>query len=177
MKLTLKVVLALECLALAGCMSLPGHVETSTSKFDGERQVQVDPGWLLNGMSTTVKLGGFWTDKAPDRFMLSVAYWGTKDIEAVKVRIDSEVVDLKPSGPTQFYTAYNNPESSRRFGVPLAFIYKLMDGKEVMFQVSLSSGSFVEGTFSTDRSTSARPAFRKALFKISEIQPDKVAVR
>lgn len=169
---------------LSGCAmmpTLPGDVSTSVSKFDGEQQVYVHPAWLQEGWDhTSLKVGGFWTDKEPDLFMLEIAYMGTSTIEGASVNIDGEMVELiKSSLPTDFqyipgtYNRYSSipghSESIQRFVVPMPFIDRLMDAERVVFRVDLG-GTRTEGVFSEDGSMKARPAFKKALAQIAKIQ-------
>ncbi len=158
----------LPFLLLAGCAGVPGGVSSSTSKFDGERQIVVEPGWLPNGGASSLKLGGFWSQKSPDTFALEVMYWGVRPVEAVKVSIDGEVVDLGGDGVPVDQVDTPRPETGRRYVVPLSLIERMVAAKSVVFQVSLGSFS-TEGVFKSGP-TCARPAFVSALGKIRALR-------
>ena len=179
--LTMKTMLPIFILALlagAGCETLPGHVGVTTAKLDGERQVHVDPGWLHAGglKISTIKLGGFWSDRRPDEFVLEAVVLGVDNIEGLKIGIDGRVSEFKQAGGftayeykpgyyEQFGSYAGHSESARRFVVPLDFVRAMVAGKKVIVRVSLSRG-YLEGEFAFDQITFARPGFRKALAKL-----------
>lgn len=176
MKLTLLILLTA---LISGCTmsGMPGHVGTTTSQLDGERQVHIDPGWIKGkGLDTPLKLGGFWTDKSPDVFHLDVVYMGTESVQGLKVGIDGEITELKPTSsmtdhdyiPGLYNSVASIPghsESSRRFTVPLEFIRRMTAGQRVILQVDLGS-KFTEGTFSFNQTNFAKPAFVKMLTQL-----------
>ena len=57
---------------LTGCMTtMPGAMKATTSQLDGERRVQVEPGWIkTSAFGGDTKLGGFWSDKSPTNLNL-----------------------------------------------------------------------------------------------------------
>ena len=151
--------------------TMPGDVSTTESAFDGERQVHVDPGWLSKGWEgSSLKLGGFWSEKTPEVFALEVVYFGVAGIESVQVNVDGEIIELEPaSALTDFDHPHGRVESGRRFVVPLEFVDRMMEAERVVFRVGLG-GTRAEGIFSTNAPTTARPAFRKALARIDKVK-------
>ncbi len=163
---------------LAGCAAFPGHVTETQSQLDGEQQVQVQPGYLyLKGLeSASFKVGGFWSDKDPQDFVLEVAYMGVASLKSLKVGIDGHVREFQPAHPTTDFewepdtgiagvSAPSKAESRQRYIVPLAYVRQMVNGKRVVLQVQLHDG-VVEGVFSFDQQEYARPGFRRALEKI-----------
>ena len=162
---------------LCGCASLPGHTSKTEAMLDGERQVQISPGWLYGGgLSTPAKAGGFWTEKAPDVFGLEVVVVKkTEPITGLMLGIDGKILDFAPTDlPTKFSVVDGHTESSRRFVIPLAVVEELVAAKSAVFRIQMA-GSFVEAKF-FDQHTYALPAFRKALKQIQEIQKGSPAV-
>jgi hypothetical protein len=139
---------------LCGCAGTPGYVSKTESLLDGERQVQVEPGWLYGGGLNTspVKLGGLWTEKAPEQFVLNIVLAGGEAIRSVKVGIDGTT--------TEFHQA-----PSGQFVLPITFVQDMVSAKRCIVQV-VTPRSKLEGIFSFDQQTYARPAFKKALQQI-----------
>lgn len=74
----------LNAVALSALAQMPGKVTDTVSKLDGERRVEIAPGWLkqekvfaATPLSTTAPrfgLGGSWSDKAPTNFVLRIVW-------------------------------------------------------------------------------------------------------
>jgi hypothetical protein len=166
--------------AVTAVGQMPGSVKVTTSKLDGERQVQVTPGWLKGDrlLETTPKLGGFWSDKASTNFTLEAVLVGGGVPEKLKIGIDSRISEFTPDAAAPG-TAYNPSlkvvETSKRFHVPLAFVQEMMTGTNVVVQVG-DARVFREGVFSADGPTRARPGFKKALEKIQNPDGAKKSV-
>jgi len=167
--------IVLGCVLLAGCSTMPGDVNSTKAMLDGERQIQVHPGWLYAGgmKSPSLKLGGFWSEKSPDAFNLEVLVPGVEPISAVKIGLDGEVVELKISGLDQRHDRLT-PEGApfnvtvARCPVSLDFVQRMVGSKKVVLRMHLAA-DYVEGVFSFDQLTYARPAFRKALKQIPTV--------
>jgi hypothetical protein len=168
-------------LLAAGCAGMPGNVSVTKSKLDGERQVQVEPGWLYAGGMNypEMKLGGFWSDKSPGDFVLDVAVVGVDSVTSLKIGIDGQISEFSPSetftnfkrtggsGPdnTVLYIP-NHSESDKRFVITLDYVKQMVAGKRVIVQVQLGR-TVKEGEFSFSQQSYAKPAFRKAIAKIA----------
>jgi hypothetical protein len=162
----------------ASCAGMPGNVSVTKSKLDGERQVQVEPGWLYAGgmKSPEMKLGGFWTDKMPSDFIMDAAIVGTDSVTGLKISVDGQISEFKPTEDlTNFKSSVGgsgvdntvlyvpgHSESDKRFVIPLDFVKKMIAGKKVIVQVQMSRG-YREGEFSFNQTSYAKPAFRKAI--------------
>lgn len=165
--------------AAPGLGQFPGSVRVTTSKLDGERQVQVEPGWLKGEklLDKPPKVGGFWTDKSPTNFTLEAVLVGGGAPEKLKIGINGKISEFVPNGAAAG-TAYNQSmkvvETSKRFDVPLTFVQEMVAGTNVVVQVGDARG-FTEGVFSSDAPTRARPGFKKALQKIQNPETAKSA--
>jgi hypothetical protein len=170
---------ALLATSLTAFAQLPGAVKVTTSKLDGERQVQVTPGWLKGDtfLSTTPKVGGFWSDKSPSIFTLEAVLLGGGVPEKLRIGINGKISEFSPTGAAPG-TAYNQSmkavETSKRFEVPLVFVQEIVSGTNVVVQVGDARG-FSEAIFSADGPTRARPGFKKALEKIQNPDTGKKA--
>lgn len=141
--------------------------------------MQIEPGWIKGkGLSATLKMGGFWTNKAPDKFHLEVVYDGVVSIQGLKIGIDGEVTEFQPTGTLTSHdyipgvhnsvaSIPGHSESSRRFVIPLEYVRRMTEGKSVIIQASLGD-EYVEGTFSFNQPNFAKPAFVKVLAQIRE---------
>jgi hypothetical protein len=156
------------CLLVAGCAGLPGHVSKTESMLDGERQVHVAPGVLYGGglSTSSVQLGGYWSEKDPEAFYLDVVTSGLNDIQMLKVSIDGTVSEFSADSRTRKAFGQGGVnESSERVAVTLAFVRDMVAARRCVIQVITPREKF-EGIFSFDQHTYARPAFRKALGQI-----------
>ena len=169
--------IVLIALLLTGCSGMPGNVNVTKSKLDGERQVHVEPGWLYAGgmKMPEMKLGGFWSNKDPNDFILDVAVVGVDSVTGLKIAVDGQISEFSPSEAiTNFKdtggTGVNNsvlyfpdhPESDKRFVIPLDYVKQMVAGKKVIVQVHLGR-TVKEGEFSFSQQSYAKPAFRKAV--------------
>jgi hypothetical protein len=162
--------------SLTGCVSTPGSMGRSTSMFDGTKEVSIEPGWLSGGHFLTaapIKLGVHWSSAMGQNAVIDAYFSGTDSITGIKFNIDGEVFELQAlDATTKFdYTpgVVYGTWSSMRFAANLAFIEKLVSANKVIVKISLSK-SYVEGVFSTDASTMARPGFRKFLKQVHQTE-------
>jgi hypothetical protein len=165
------------CTASIALGQMPGSVKVTTSKLDGERQVQIQPGWLQGQKMTDKppKLGGFWTDKSPTNFTLEVVLFGESKPENVRIGIDGRISDFPTTNGRHVITyteGVKAVETGSRFVVPLSFVQQMVAGTNVIIQVEDARG-FTEGVFSSDAPTQARPGFKKALEKIQDPESEK----
>ena len=155
---------------LCGCAGMPGHVSSTKSMLDGERQIAVAPGWLWGGgFSTPAKAGGFWSEKQPEVFNLKMVVIGGGDITGLKIGMDGNIQEFQPSdAATSYGQVDGHSESSRVFRVPLELIEQLVVTKGAVFQI-LSPDSRTEAKF-LDQSSYALPALRNGLKEIHSIK-------
>ena len=155
---------------------MPGSVKVTTSKLDGEQQVQVEPGWLKGEKMSDrpPKLGGFWSGKSATNFTLEAVLFGESKPERVRIGIDGAISEFPTTNGARVITSFTQGvkgiETVSRFIVPLSFVQQMVAGTNVVIQED--ARGFTEGVFSADAPTRARPGFKKALEKIKN--PDTV---
>ncbi len=175
-----KLLIILSTLILTGCAALgmPGTITERVSGFDNSKEIVMEPAWLLEGGK--MKLSLFKTDRMDkDKAILTVLVQGAYNFaskEDVQIKIDGEIINLSSIDKSTniemeegYYGngLYISPEnwSSKRYEVSEQLIKKLINAKEVWFRVNLSR-DYVEGKFSQDLPTTARPAFKRFYEKV-----------
>ena len=163
---------------LAG-VEWPGNIKENVSKFDNSTELTMEPAWVRDEskgiMDTTnaFKLGLFKSSKMQsDDVIMTVIIDGAHAFSqntSLQINIDGEITSLVSIDTlTEFeHIGYINIESSKRYLVKKDLIKKMIDGKSVWIKISLLK-TYLEGNFSTDNMTSARPAFKKFYFKVWE---------
>jgi hypothetical protein len=156
----MKILLLIFGLALTGCISMPGDLTTTESKVEGSTEVAVIPGWLPNSL---IKLGVYHDSKMkPDQAVLEVqtSIDTIQSKEGLVINIDGEKTTL-----SSFDTLsdLNQGFFTKRFLVKLDLMKKMVDGKSVWVRVNGNGQNAIEGEFSRDGTTTARPGFRKFL--------------
>ena len=167
---------------LFGCASMPGvpgHISESISKFDNVKQLSMEPAWLYN---SPIKLSLFKTTKMADSIVVIYATvkgaYNFSSNKSLQFNIDGKIYDFSSiDNLTDIITdsgIYNNVAyippsnwSSKRYIITKEFIKHLIDANKVWVKINLSQ-KFVEGKFSSDAPTTARPAFREFYRKILE---------
>lgn len=171
---------------LAGCAMNPGHVSTSKSTFDGATQWTATPAWVYNGWSSTgFKLGLHRNSKMPPNEVILRAV--AKDAvnisagDSLHFNFSGDVVSLQSIDATTaiefdtplYTSSYSSPGAawaSKRYTVDLAFLQRLVSASNVTVRLDLDR-SYMEGTFSSDAPTTARPAFRRFLRALTSNSP------
>lgn len=158
----------------------PGNVSTSKSEFDGSQQVTMEPAWIY---SSPIKLGLYWNTNMPDStFKLVTIVKGTHSFasgESLKFNVDGEIAGFKSVDEMTDYETSRGwsgigvniaPSnwSEKSYAVKRRFVGELIEAEEAMVRVVLED-SRVEGEFSTDAPTTARPAFEKFLSEVEKI--------
>lgn len=141
----------------------PGYISESTSKFDGGREISMEPGWT----DGDIRLGLFWRSTMhPDQVRITALIHGAHNIERLSFNIDGNIVSFQPTDTlTHIWTepgaGYFAPTnwSEREYMISRQFIDRLLAAERVAVRLDLMRG-YVEGIFSEDRPTMARPAFR-----------------
>lgn len=168
MKTTATVLAAIILGASTATAQRTGTVTESTSKIDGERQVQVVPGWLKGDgfLSTSFLVGGFWSDRSPTNFMLQVVVCDSSVPERLRVSTDGRIAEFEAHDASgNVWTSGKTVGIVRRFKVPLAFVEEMLKANNVVMEIRTSTGTKQEGTL-VNGSNMAKPGFRKALEKI-----------
>ena len=109
-----------------------------------------------------------------DTVILTATVQGAHNIDkenSLRFNIDGEFYDFSSiDSMTDIkteYGSYSTNWSSRRYIVKTDFLEKLINAKEVWVKINLAK-TYVEGKFSADNPTAARPAFRKFYERISD---------
>ena len=168
------VVILYGCFATPG---MPGYISESVSNFDGSRQINMEPAWLYN---SPIKLALFKNTKMPDTTIVLIAMVkGAHNFvggQSLHFNIDDNIESLSAiddftdieteSGfyGSGIYIPASN-WSSKRYLVTKDFVNHLISGSDVWIKIELTK-EFVEGRFSSDALTTARPAFREFYEKI-----------
>ncbi len=163
-------------LLLGGCASLPGSISESVSGFDKATEITMEPAWVQNGMNADIKLGLYKTSRmGTEDVILTAIVYGAHNFtskESLEFNVDGEKIKLESIDEITKIdlVTYENTAanwSSKRYEVKKDFINKLINGKEVWVKINLSQ-SYVEGKFSQDNPTAARPAFKKFYERICD---------
>lgn len=167
------------CAAL-GIKDLPGTIRENVSEFDKSTEILMEPAWLMDGGSPSFKLGLFRTSKMDlDKVILTVVVNGIHNFsskDSLSFNMDGKIesfdsidtttkVEYEPGEYNSVASISGTHWSSKRYEVSKDFISALITGKKVWAKVSLEQ-SYMEGEFSTDSFTCARPAFKKFYNKV-----------
>lgn len=177
-----KIIIILSVTILTGCASLatlPGSMSENISDYDGTKEISIEPAWLYN---SPIKLGLFKNTKMKkDNIVLIAVVKGTHLVdsgEALHIKIDGEffnfasidsMTDIETTEGFYGSSIYIPPSnwSSKRYIITKAFLEKLINANEVWVKIDLDK-TYVEGRFSSNAFTTARPAFKKFNDKINE---------
>lgn len=165
-------------LLLSGCMTMPGDLIESKSEFDGATEISIMPAHLPaagDKLASFVSMGLSRRSTMPqDEIILEVVSGIAESFapgESLHFRIDGEKVSLKSFdeltdfGVTSGFAGgghYVPPRSfsSKRYRIDRVFLERILSAKEVLVRLDLRKG-YLEGVFSKDGWTTARPAFRE----------------
>jgi hypothetical protein len=167
-------------LLLQGCSTtgMPGHVSESVSKFDNTRQISMEPAWLYD---SPIKLSLFWNSnmKNGDIYLYGTVK-GAHSIargQSLHFNVDGKIKSFSSTDTfTDFQTTsggvYNSSYiagsnwSTKRYLINSKFLTEILSAKYVAVKIDLQK-EYVEGVFSRDAMTTARPAFRNFRAKAS----------
>ena len=164
---------------VTGMPGMPGAISESKSQFDGTKQVSME--WLY---STYIKLALFKNSKMnKDDIIMTAVVKGAHNFAkdaSLHCNVDGEIIsfnsvdsltDINTSSGFVGSGLYIPPSnwSSKDYVVGKEFINKIINANKVIVKIDLRK-SYVEGVFSHDGPTTARPAFRKFLKKIETLQ-------
>jgi len=177
----LTVSLIITILACASMPGMPGYIRESISKFDGSKQISMEPAWLYN---SPIKLALFKNTKMPDSTVMLIAVvTGAHNFargKSLHLNIDGNIEsyasidDFTDIETTSGYYGSSigvyipgSNWSSKRYIVSKEVIYRLINAKDAWVKIDLSK-EYVEGRFSSDAPTTARPAFREFYRRIAQ---------
>jgi hypothetical protein len=174
-------------LCVYGCVAIPGGIRTATSDFDGAKEVSMEPAWVCKEGtfgSCAIKFGLHWRSTMPkDRVVLVAMASGINafssgpslhfNIDGTFVAFTSmdELTDFQVMGgtyirgvatPGGYVPGWYIPPtnwSSQRYLVDKTFLEAILKAQRVAVRVDLRTG-YVEGLFSKDDPTTARPGVR-----------------
>tara|TARA_B100000315_G_C14439865_1_gene524201 strand:+ start:376 stop:927 length:552 start_codon:yes stop_codon:yes gene_type:complete len=172
-KFVYTLVISIIVLNLYGCITpgVPGYISESVSNFDGSRQITIEPAWLYN---SSIKLGLFKNSEMPDSTIVLIAVvkgaYSFSEGQSLHFKIDGKfesfssidnLTDMETS--SGFYgSGIHIPASnwsSKRYLITKDFLNRLINADDVWVKIELRK-EFVEGPFSSDFPTTARPAFK-----------------
>ena len=177
-----KNIIILLFLILASCISsstIPGNINESISNYDGTKEVSIEPAWLYD---SSIKLGLVKNTKMEKNdIVLTAVVKGTHLIssgESLHIRIDKKffnfssidsMTDIKTTKGAYGSGIYIPPSnwSSKRYIITKAFLKKLINANDAWVKIELSK-TYVEGRFSSNALTTAKPAFIKFYNKINK---------
>jgi len=163
-----------------GMPGIPGAISESQSQFDGTKQVSMEPAWLY---STYIKLALFKNSKMnKDDIIMTAVVKGAHNFAkgaSLHFNVDGDIIsfnsvdsltDINTSSGSVGSEIYIPPSnwSSKDYVVSKQFINKIINANKVIVKIDLRK-SYVEGKFSHDGYTTARPAFREFLKKIETL--------
>jgi len=157
---------------------MPGYISVSESKFDGSKQITIEPAWLYD---SPIKLSLMKNTKmAEQSIILTVVVKGTHTFatgKSLHFNIDNEIVSFEAmdtftdieTTPGLYNSVASLPASnwsSKRYTVTKDFINRIINANDVWVKVELTK-TFVEGKFSSDAPTIARKPFKSFMEKIN----------
>lgn len=170
-----KIMISILVLFLFGCAvipmpGVPGYIYESTSKFDGTKQLSMDPAWIDGG---AFKMGlSNTTRMTRNEALLTIEVHGLHSFASGKslhFNINGNFVSLASTGKTDYKTTEGHSSrygyfparnwSLQKYWVTVDFLKKIIDAESVVIRVDLER-EYVEGVFSKEGQTTARPAFR-----------------
>lgn len=170
----MKTVLLLPLFALlTGCATLPGHVASTRSEFDGRQTLSMDRAWVYTGWKASpFMLGVHHTSNMSSNEAVLTAYSGAGQIEggaSLGFSFSGQITNLAT------FDGYNDAEAgpgpyvwlSRRYTVSLDFLQRLLVETNVTVRLQLHR-NYIEGRISSDAPTTFRPALRKFLARLGE---------
>jgi len=174
-------VLLIFSIYFVGCATpdIPGYIRSSVSEFDGAKEIVMEPAWVCKEsgfLNCNIKLGLYRRSTMPENQIVLVAV--VQDIKSfgegksLHFNIDGEIISFESIDTlTEFETKegtyipysglYIPPTSwsAKRYLIDKNFLDKILKAQRVAVRIDLRR-SYVEGIFSRDAATLARPAFR-----------------
>ncbi|MBW1842126.1 MAG: hypothetical protein JRI75_10085 [Deltaproteobacteria bacterium] len=154
------------CLFVNACAGMPmsGKIHESTSKFDGSRQLIMEPE-PVHGTSMMLSLFKN-TNMPEDIIVLKVFVSVVENFSegaALHFIIDGDAYRFVPTSRVTNFTSWSYMD----FTITKAFLKKLIDAEKVIIKVSSGEKKYTEGEFSKDDVETARPAFRTFYSKLA----------
>jgi len=164
---------------ISGCISTFGDIHTTRSDFDGSTEISMIPAPVCkDGTFGTcfVKFGLYRSSRMPtDMVVLKIMIGSIESFttsDPVQFNIDGDIVALNSPDPATMFDlsegGYESSWSYKTFIVDKSFLKRLIEGTRVALKVTTSKG-YYEGVFSSDKMTTARPAFKQFYRQVFEL--------
>jgi hypothetical protein len=163
----------------------PGYTREGRSTIDDSVELSMEPSYVFRragGLSgSDLMLALFWRSSMPPSMTFVTAYVdGTHKIprnKSLHFKVDGEIVSYSSfDTETDIKTEYDSSRvfprykvSSMRYVVSLFLIEKIIAAKNVKIRLDLDN-SYVEGVFSDNTPTAAKPAFTRFYERLRELQ-------
>ena len=148
---------------ITACGTMPGGVSKDVSNTDGTSTVSVEPGFLSDGL---IKVGVFRSSKMdPNQAVLKVMLKGMAIglNKSLKINIDGQTREFESLDIIAPLDATTHQFFVKRYAVDMDYVRKMVEGKSVWIKVTTIDGKYMEGEFSKDNPSAARPGFRDFL--------------
>ncbi len=173
---------------LSACAAMPGGITERTSSFDGSSEISMKPAFIYRstgGFSgSDLEASLHWRSSMPRDSLVLTMY--INDIESIPSRnslrfnVDGEIHEFSSIDTfTEFsheYSSYTSwatvpPSSSsfKRYIVSEDFINKILSSDNVFVRLDVGARGYVEGVFSDNTMSAARPAFTRFMERREEI--------
>ena len=163
----------------------PGYTREGRSTIDDSVELRMEPAYVFRragGLSgSDLMLALFWRTSMPPSMTFVTAYVdGKHEIprhKSLHFYVDDEIVSYSSfDTETDIKTEYDSSRvfprylvSSMRYVLSLLLIEKIIAAKNVKVRLDLDN-SYVEGVFSDNTPTAAKPAFAKFYERLRELQ-------
>jgi len=165
---------------LSACAAMPGGITERTSSFDGSSEISMKPAFIYRsagGFSgSDLEASLHWRSSMPrDQLILTMYINGIESIpsrNSLRFNVDGEVNEFSSIDTfTEFSSEYGSysswatvpPRSSsfKRYIVSEEFIREILNADAVFVRLDVGSRGYVEGVFSDNAMSSAKPAFTR----------------
>lgn len=163
----MKKLILIAITSFSGCAAIPGmpgHINEKRSSFDGSAELSMDPAFVYrnnDGFSgSDLQLALFWRSAMkPEELIIEASVPGAQSIattNSLHFNINGEIVSFTS------IDQLTNIEglSTKRYPITWQFLDRILAAKDVRVRLDLKT-TFVEGIFSDNSTSAARPAFSK----------------
>lgn len=180
MKTNILTILSILILATSCAPGMPGYISETVSEFDGTKEIKMEPAWIYG---VELKLGLFKNSKMkPNEVILTAVVKGAYNIDegkSLQFNVDGKIYKFASiDSLTNIDTTsgfYGNGVylpasnwSSKDYIVTKSFIKELIEAQRAIVKIELDK-EYIEGNFSSDAPTTARPPFSKFYKKLESL--------
>lgn len=175
-------------LMLSACAAMPGGITERTSSFDGSSELSMKPAFIYRntgGFSgSDLEASLHWRSSMPrDSLVLTMYINGIDSIpsrNSLRFNVDGDMHEFSSIDTfTEFSSEYGSytswatvpPSSSsfKRYIVSEEFINKIISADSVFVRLDVGTRGYVEGVFSDNTISAAKPAFTMFMERREEI--------